>query len=159
MGWHNSYLLMFITSYQSDSKKAVYNISKTESDNLLILFDMYTIENNTKIIHLLTLIFVNIWLFWSWFHQQVSDKLGRGPQKTVKVVECSKTPVWNIPQVNSWLGINENPQSWHGRGNICHALKHSCIKNITTWAQMQCKWLDFVFIYVLHKIFTSQCPI
>lgn len=63
MGWHNSYLLMFITSYQSDSKKAVYNISKTESDNLLILFDMYTIENNTKIIHLLTLIFVNIWLF------------------------------------------------------------------------------------------------
>ncbi len=67
----------------------------------------------------------------------VLNKLGQGQQKTEQVVECQKTPVCNIKQVNRfinsrwqdmkgapWKGSVVQQQGWD---DVRHFVKHTIV--------------------------------
>ena len=83
--------------------------NKTEYGHLQILFDQYATENNTITIYLM--LYLNNFINWLIFLEtyayfdpsNINRQVWRGASEEWELVECSKTPVWNIPQVNRFI--------------------------------------------------------
>lgn len=91
--------------YNPDSK------NKTESDNLLILFDI--IENSTNTIYLMFYLINFIDLLIDFFFFAYSEFDGsnmfqricdRGNKRLGKLWNAQRIPVWKTPQVNRLIG-------------------------------------------------------
>lgn len=74
-------------------QKTCDTVKQTECDHFLIIIDINSIENSTKIASLICI----ICLFWILYRQHVET----GPTKDWGMFQ---TPVWNIPQVNRLNG-------------------------------------------------------
>ena len=120
-----------------------------------------------------------LWSFMvirNWMPATHFKQIGAGDTKDWKLWNAPKTPVWNIPQVNRFLGNRWlfHDWIWNGpsKGSVIHehgwSVRFTFFVKYTIvikrwlfqehfikrswWTQVICRWLHSYSIYILHSV-------
>ncbi len=117
------------------------NVNKIECDNLLLPYGKCSIQNRTTTIYftfyLIDFEFVNIFLFWIWRKQHISNKLREEQQKSGKAAEAE------------W-GISERlyKQAW---GEVRHVIVYRVVLHMLGNTSSK------LMLHTTSKLFWSWC--